>query len=76
MMLVLILSAPPIIMAVVIGLGVSLMQALTQIQEQTLGVALKLVVVTAALFFGANWMGEQLIGFTNYIFDRFVELTV
>lgn len=48
--LVLILSMPPIIAASVVGLLISLIQALTQIQEQTLPFAFKLVAVIISIF--------------------------
>ena len=48
--LVLLLSMPPIIAASVVGLMISLIQALTQIQEQTLPFAFKLVAVIISIF--------------------------
>lgn len=71
MTLVLWLSMPPIIVATVIGVIVSLLQALTQIQEQTLSFAIKLVVVTFTLLFTAQWMGSEMLNFAQYIFERF-----
>jgi type III secretion protein S len=71
MSLVLFLSMPPILVATVIGVMVSLLQALTQIQEQTLGFAIKLTVVTFTLLFTAQWMGSEMLNFAIYIFDRF-----
>ena len=71
MTLVLFLSMPPILVATVIGVIVSLLQALTQIQEQTLGFAVKLVVVTVTLLFTAQWMGTEMLSFAQYIFERF-----
>jgi type III secretion protein S len=74
LMLVLILSMPPIIAATIMGLLVSLLQALTQVQEQTLSFAVKLVVVTAVLLLTMPWVGAELLSFTNYIFDTFPQL--
>jgi type III secretion protein S len=74
LMLVLILSLPPIIAATVIGLLVSLLQALTQVQEQTLSFAVKLIVVTAVLLLTMPWVGSELIRFTEYLFDTFPKL--
>lgn len=67
--LVLILSMPPIIAATLMGLLVSLLQALTQVQEQTLSFAVKLIVVTAVLLLTMPWVGAELLRFTEYIFD-------
>ncbi|MFO1450218.1 MAG: type III secretion system export apparatus subunit SctS [Opitutaceae bacterium] len=74
LVLVLILSMPPIIAATLMGLLVSLLQALTQVQEQTLSFAIKLVVVTAVLLLTMPWVGAELLRFTEYIFDTFPQL--
>ena len=71
MVLVLLLSMPAIVMATVAGLGVSIVQALTQIQEQTLGFAVKLIVVIAVLLFSASWMTAELYKYSNYLFTSF-----
>ena len=47
--LVLLLSAPPVIVAAIIGLVIAFLQAATQIQEQTLSFAVKLIAVMATL---------------------------
>ncbi len=73
--LVLILSLPPIIAATLVGLLVSLLQALTQVQEQTLSFAVKLVVVTAVLVLTMPWVGAELLRFTEYLFDVFPQVT-
>jgi len=75
MSLVLWLSLPPIIVAIVFGIAVSLFQALTQIQEQTLSFGVKLVAVTATLLFTAGWIGSELMVFTTSILEDFGRLT-
>lgn len=72
--LVLWLSLPPIIVASVVGTLFSLFQALTQIQEQTLSFAIKLIAVMATLALTARWMGGQLFNYTVSIFDMFPQL--
>jgi type III secretion protein S len=67
--LVLVLSMPPILAATLMGLLVSLLQALTQVQEQTLSFAVKLVVVSAVLLLTMTWVGNELLQFTDYIFS-------
>lgn len=74
LILVLILSMPPIIVATVVGVVVSLIQALTQVQEQTLGFAVKLIVVTVVLLLTAGWTGAEMFKFTLHIFDTFPTL--
>ena len=48
---------------------VSLLQALTQIQEQTLSFAVKLIAVTVVLLISARWLGAELFNYTLGIFD-------
>lgn len=74
-MLTMLLSLPPIIMATITGLMVSLLQALTQIQEQTLAFGVKLVVTIVVLLLSVFWMGEELVKFTLLIFEGFPFLT-
>lgn len=69
--LILIASGPPVIMSLVVGFMVSVFQATTQIQEQTLSFAPKVVVVFGVLGLSGAWIGAQLMRFTFHIFDRF-----
>lgn len=71
LILVLQLSLVPIIVATVIGVLVSLVQALTQIQEQTLGFAVKLIAISITLLACASWMGGTIFSYTQEIFTRF-----
>jgi type III secretion HrpO family protein len=74
LILVLRLSLLPILVATVIGILVSLLQALTQIQEQTLGFAVKLIAISITLLACASWMGAQLLLYTQDIFTHFALL--
>ena len=74
MFIILKLSMIPIVVATVIGIIVSLLQALTQIQEQTLGFAVKLVTITVTIMACASWMGGELLLYTQEIFTRFALL--
>jgi type III secretion protein S len=56
----LLLSFPTILVAAVVGTLVSLIQALTQIQEQTLGFVVKLFSVCMVILLSASWMGREL----------------
>jgi type III secretion HrpO family protein len=71
LIIVLRLSLIPIIVATVIGVIVSLLQALTQIQEQTLGFAVKLIAISLTIMLSASWMGAQLLLYTQDIFAHF-----
>jgi len=74
LMLVLILSMPPIIIATAVGLFVALMQALTQVQEQTLSFAVKLIVVTIIIIVMAPWAGAEMYKFALHLFEIFPTL--
>ena len=71
----LILAVPILGAGLVIGLLISLFQAVTQIQEQTLSFGIKLVAVTITLFAIAGWVGAQLESFALLIFQQFGTLT-
>jgi type III secretion protein S len=68
------LSMPTIVVASVVGTLFSLFQALTQIQEQTLSFAIKLVAVGLTLYLTASWMGTEMYNFTVAIFTDFPRL--
>jgi type III secretion protein S len=71
LMLTLWLSLPPILVASVVGTLFSLVQALTQIQEQTLSFAVKLIAVGLTLFLTARWIGGEIFNYTISLFDNF-----
>ena len=68
-------SAPVVLASLVVGLVVSVFQATTQIQEQTLTFAPKLVAVLLALAVSAPWIGAQLVRFTAAVFDAIPRVT-
>ena len=74
MTLVLVLSLPPIVVAAFLGVGVSLIQAITQVQEQTLSFAIKLLGVVVTLVATSSWFGRELILYTGRMFDQIMRL--
>lgn len=74
LMLTLMLSMPPIIAAAGIGLLISLMQALTQIQEQTLPFAFKLVAVVISIFLTSRWVGIEVFNFAMAVMSQIPEV--
>ena len=68
------LSLPTILVASVVGTLFSLLQALTQIQEQTLSFGVKLIAVGITLALTARWMGIELFNYTFSIFENFGQL--
>ena len=75
MSMVLLLSLPYILLATFVGLGVSLLQALTQIQEQTLSFAVRLICITLCIMMTAHWMGTELVRYTDSIFTLIKQWT-
>ena len=73
LLLILILSAPPILVSMFFGILVAIFQAATQIQEQTLSFTIKLVAVTLTLMFLGPWLGAQIMSFSANIFTHFPE---
>lgn len=71
LLLILILSAPPILISMFFGLLVAVFQAATQIQEQTLSFTIKLVAVTLTLMLTGGWLGAQIMAFSSQIFLNF-----
>lgn len=69
--LILLLSAPPIIISMVFGLLVAIVQAATQIQEQTLSFTVKLVAVILTLMIMGSWTGNQIMQYAQNIFFNF-----
>jgi flagellar biosynthetic protein FliQ len=69
LMAVVILSAPVLVGALIIGLSVAIFQAATSIQEMTLSYIPKMVVVVVILFFTFGFMLQFAIDFTQRIFE-------
>ncbi len=63
--LVLLVSGPPLLCSLLVGLLMSLVQASTQLQDQTLAFVPKLVAVLATLAVTGPWIGQQLGRFTQ-----------
>ncbi|QDG51656.1 flagellar biosynthesis protein FliQ [Persicimonas caeni] len=71
LLLILVASAPPVLASLVTGLLISIFQATTQIQEQTLTFVPKLIAVFASLVIAGPWIGAQLLRFTRMLFEGF-----
>lgn len=67
----LVTSLPVLLVSLIVGVVISLFQAVTQIQEQTLAFVPKIVVTFLALLLFGAWMVNQLMSFTNEIFQNF-----
>ncbi|WP_027535594.1 EscS/YscS/HrcS family type III secretion system export apparatus protein [Bradyrhizobium sp. WSM3983] len=66
---------PPLIAAVVVGLGVGIIQAATQLQDQTLPLTVKLLVVVAVIALFSPVLSAALISEAEQVFTDFPALT-
>ena len=71
LLLILILSGPPILISMFVGLFIAVLQAATQIQEQTLSFTVKLIAVIFTLLLMWGWLGGQILQYANTIFQNF-----
>ncbi|HVX41878.1 MAG TPA: flagellar biosynthesis protein FliQ [Gemmatimonadaceae bacterium] len=67
-MLSLLIAGPMLVVALLVGLTVSVLQAVTQIQEQTLAFVPKLVGVSAVFLLALPWVLQLLVKYTTELF--------
>jgi flagellar biosynthetic protein FliQ len=68
LLLALIVSAPMLVIGLVVGVLVSLFQAVTQIQEQSLTFIPKIVSMVAAAILLTPWIAHRLLEYTTVMF--------
>lgn len=66
------IAAPVLLVALIVGLIISLFQALTQIQENTLSFVPKMVAILVCLMLAMPWMGSQLRTFNERVMEKIV----
>ncbi len=69
---IILVSAPLMVVGLVVGVAVSLVQALTQIQEQTLVFVPKILAIFATLIIALPFMGDMMNGVTGRIMAKVV----
>lgn len=62
------IGLPILVISLVVGVGVSIFQAMTQIQEATLSFVPKILVIVLALVFLGPWMLGTLVNYTSDLF--------
>ena len=72
--MIIIISAPMLLIALAVGLIVSIFQAMTQIQEQTLAFIPKILAVFLSLILFGPWMLTLLLDFTRDLFQQLPQL--
>lgn len=68
------LCMPILVVSLAVGLAISVVQSVTQIQEVTLTFVPKLVAIGAVVIISGQWMLDELVGFTTGLFDMLPQL--
>ena len=63
-------AGPAVAVAMLVGIGIALVQALTQVQEVTLTFVPKIVAILIVVAFSGSFIGGQISAFSNVIFQR------
>ena len=71
LLMVIVVCGPPIVFSMIIGLMISLFQAVTQIQEATLTFVPKMIVIFGTLAALGPWLGSALLRFSRFCFENF-----
>lgn len=74
MLMVIQLSTPPLVAAIVAGVLISLVQTVFSIQDQTLPFTVKLVSVASILAATGGWIGSSLIGLVETVFTMMPDI--
>lgn len=69
---ILILITPPLLVSLIAGLIIGILQAATQIHEQTLTFAPKIILTFLTLMLLGSWMLQKLIEYTQEILEKFM----
>lgn len=68
------LSAPILLTSLAVGLGISLLQSVTQIQDMTLTFVPKLGAVALVIVVSGKWMLDTMVTYTHQLFDLIPQL--
>ena len=68
------LSAPILVVSTVVGLAISILQAVTQIQESTITFVPKILAAMLVLVISSPWMLGTLVDYSNELFTSLVEV--
>jgi flagellar biosynthetic protein FliQ len=74
LLLALMLGGPLLLVALAVGVAVSVFQAVTQVQEQTVGFVMKLTGVGIVFLLTLNWMIQALVRYTIELFNTIPNL--
>jgi flagellar biosynthetic protein FliQ len=74
MMTVLYLSMPMLGISLIVGLTISIFQATTSIQDQTLTFIPKLITILASIAIFGSWMGKMMVAYTINLYDSILTI--
>lgn len=72
---IIIVSAPLLLVSLIVGLVISIFQTVTSIQEQTLTFVPKILAVFITLMLAGSWMMNTMIEFVEYLWSNFSYFT-
>lgn len=72
--LIILLSAPMLLINLMVGVAISIFQAVTQIQEASLSFVPKLLASFLILLLAGPWMTQMVLDYSNRVFDTLVEV--
>ncbi|MBR4777413.1 MAG: flagellar biosynthesis protein FliQ [Lachnospiraceae bacterium] len=64
-------SAPMLLVSLIVGLVISILQTVTSIQEQTLTFVPKLVCIFLVIMIAGNWILSSIVEYMQYLFENF-----
>ena len=67
---IIIAAGPAVLAAMVVGVGIALFQALTQVQEMTLTFIPKIIVILLVTALTGSFIGSQIFAFANETYSR------
>jgi flagellar biosynthetic protein FliQ len=70
----LMLITPPLLISLVVGILISIFEAATQIHEQTLTFAPRIIAVFLTLLFLFGWMTENMIQYITDIVEKYMSM--
>ena len=74
LMLILMLSLPVVVVVGLVGLAIAFLQAITQVQDQTIAFGIKLIAATVVIALMSGWMGGELFTFADSLYASIVHI--
>jgi len=71
--IILLLGLPSLIVSMVIGLIISIFQAVTQISDASLSFVPKMIIVSVFIVISLPWIGDKIEGYTFELWDMIIE---